>query len=62
MDQELLNNIREARRFVLSTMKKVRDDGLEVHKATAVNKGAREMVQLGKLEMELMECVKKLTK
>lgn len=53
MDQELLNNIREARRFILGTMKMVRENNCEVGKANAINKGAREMVQLGKLEIEM---------
>lgn len=53
MDQELLNNIREARRFILGTMKMVRENKCEVGKANVINKGAREMVQLGKLEIEM---------
>ena len=58
MDKTMLNDIREARRFVFDTMKKVRDDKLEVSKAAAVNKGAREMVQLGKLELEVAQLTK----
>lgn len=53
MDQDLLNSVREARRFVLETMKMVRNDKLEVSKAAAINKGAREMVQLGRLEVDV---------
>lgn len=59
MDQELLNNIKEARRFVFQTMTKVRDGKLAVDQANAVNKGAKEMVNLGRLELEVQNITKK---
>ena len=52
MDKAFLADVKEAQKFVYETMKRVRDGNLEVAKAACVNKGAREIVQLGKLEIE----------
>ena len=38
---------------MLETMKKVRDNDLEIDKANAVSKAAKELVQLGRLEIEV---------
>ncbi len=53
MDNELLNNVKEARQFVYQTMVKVRDGKLDTDKANVVNKGAKEMVNLGRLELDV---------
>lgn len=58
MDKELQKDLQTARKFVLETMLKVRDGKIEVNRADVVNKGAREMVMIGKLELE----VEKITK
>lgn len=58
MDKDLHKDLREARKFVFDTMKKVRDQDLEFRKAVAVNKGAREMANLGKLELEVEQMEK----
>lgn len=53
MDKELTDSIKEGRKFVLESMKKVREEKLDLANASSIYKGAKELVNLGKLELEI---------
>lgn len=53
MDKELTDSIKEGRKFVLESMKKVREEKLDLANAASIYKGAKELVNLGKLELDI---------
>lgn len=53
MDEKLKKQVKEAFEFMLETMKKTRNKDVDVSVAVAVCKCAKEMVSLGKLELDI---------